>query len=85
MTLLTWLLAIAKALPAIIALFSTLTRVVQTEIARGRGAAEAVAAGVAKANADLVYANEVGAEADKAHMEHPTDDGGFDSDFKRDN
>lgn len=78
-----WLIAIAKALPAILELVITIKNIVATKVAEGRGRAEAVAAGVAQANADLVYANQIGAEADADHAAHPNDDAGFDPDGER--
>ena len=79
----TWLLAFAKALPQIVEIISTVFKLIQSEEDRGRGRDEAVAAGIAKANADLVYANEIGAQADADHAAHPNDDSGFDPDGER--
>lgn len=79
-TLLAWI----KAIPAIIEIVSTITRLIQAEQDKGKGRAEAVAAGVAKANADIVLANGIADEADQQHAAHPNDDAGFDPDFRRD-
>lgn len=71
------------AIPQIVEIISTVLRLINAEQERGKGRAEAVAAGIAKANADLVYANEIGAQADADHAAHPNDDSGFDPDGER--
>lgn len=72
-----------KAIPEIVEIISTILRLVQTEQAKQQGRDEAVAKGLAKANADLVYANEIDASTAAAHNAHPNDDSAFDPDFQR--
>ncbi len=56
---------------------------VQTESDKASGRAEANASTLAQ-NADRVkQANEAEIEATQSHGRHPTDDDGFDQDFKR--
>ena len=75
--------AILKVLPQIISLLMAIARFISAAHERKVGRDEAALKALELATAAVERANQIRAEAEKEHANHPADDGGFDSDFKR--
>lgn len=76
------ILVFLKALPAILSLLSTVMSLAKTMKDQQAGAAEMAIKVLQKATEDIQRAAVVEAQAEKDHLQHPNDDGGFDQEFK---
>lgn len=74
----------AAALAAFFGFARQVADTVQTESDKASGRAEATASTLSQEADRVKQANEAEIEATKQHGQHPTDDGGFDQDFRRD-
>lgn len=84
MTWLAFLLAVLKALPAAIQLASAIKATADAKFNQGIGRDQAVAEGLALANAQLLQVDHAVDEAKKKQAAHPGSDDGRDTQFRRD-
>lgn len=75
--------ALLQALPQILRLFQSVADYAAVKQGEGKGRAEATAEALEIGAAQIDLAAKARADAAADHAAHPTDDGGFDSEFQR--